>query len=99
MALVQHCDSLERKVTELRSQMKFQLKKELCMGVAVGNTNMSPDEMRQNCLMAINFLVSLLKKNWNNVKRLHIKSTMGKPYTIYGGASGFVLCCRTRDSL
>lgn len=23
---------------------------------------------RQNCLMAINFLVSLLKKNWNNVK-------------------------------
>ncbi len=22
---------------------------------------------RQNCLMAINFLVSLLKKNWNNV--------------------------------
>lgn len=95
---------------------------------------------RQNCLMAINFLVSLLKKNWNNVscpnssklfqwpmtgilthgedvsrvfslqhaleacfrsypwkkmsmfaplwllevKRLHIKSTMGKPFTIYG---------------
>merc|ERR1711918_78307 len=82
--LVQHCDSLERKVTELRSQVKFQLKKVLCMGVAVGNTNMSPDEMRQNCLMAINFLVSLLKKNWNNVKRLHIKSTMGKPFTVYG---------------
>ena len=25
--------------------------------------------LRQNCLMAINFLVSLLKKNWNNVTR------------------------------
>jgi len=82
--LVQHCDSLERKVTELRSQVKFQLKRVLCMGVAVGNTSMSPDEMRQNCLMAINFLVSLLKKNWHNVKRLNIKSTMGKPFTIYG---------------
>ena len=34
--------------------------------------------------MAINFLVSLLKKNWNNVKRLHLKSTMGKCTTIYG---------------
>eukprot|EP00913_Durusdinium_trenchii_P000225 g206.t1 len=56
----------------------------LCMGVAVGNVQMTPDELRQNCLMAINFLVSLLKKNWNNVKRLHIKSTMGKPFTIYG---------------
>ena len=48
-------------------QVKFQLKKVLCMGVAVGNVGMNPDELRQNCLMAINFLVSLLKKNWNNV--------------------------------
>mmetsp|Transcript_50285 Transcript_50285/g.101180 ORF Transcript_50285/g.101180 Transcript_50285/m.101180 type:complete len:208 (-) Transcript_50285:140-763(-) len=82
--LVQHTDVLETKVTEMRSQVKFQLKKVLCMGVAVGNVGMNPDELRQNCLMAINFLVSLLKKNWNNVKRLHIKSTMGKSFTIYG---------------
>mmetsp|Transcript_110 Transcript_110/g.235 ORF Transcript_110/g.235 Transcript_110/m.235 type:complete len:218 (+) Transcript_110:59-712(+) len=82
--LVQHTDVLETKVTEMRSQVKFQLKKVLCMGVAVGNVGMTPDELRQNCLMAINFLVSLLKKNWNNVKRLHMKSTMGKPFTIYG---------------
>merc|ERR1711948_166678 len=82
--LVQHTDNLETKVTEMRSNVKFQLKKVLCMGVAVGNGNMTPDELRQNCLMAINFFVSLLKKNWNNVKRLHMKSTMGKPFTIYG---------------
>jgi len=82
--LIQHSDNLEGKVTEIRSQVKFQLKKVLCMGVAVGNVNMSPDELRQNSLMAINFLVSLLKKNWNNIKRLHIKSTMGKPFSIYG---------------
>jgi len=82
--LVQHTDNLEQKITDMRSQVKFQLKKVLCMGVAVGNVGMTPDEMRQNSLMAINFLVSLLKKNWNNVKRLHLKSTMGKPVTIYG---------------
>merc|ERR1719476_543567 len=82
--MVQHADALETKVTEMRSQVKFQLKKVLCLGVAVGNVGMTPDELRQNTLMAINFLVSLLKKNWNNVKRLHIKSTMGKPFTIYG---------------
>jgi len=79
-----HSEELDKKVTEMRSMVKFQLKKVLCMGVAVGNVNMNPDELRQNCLMAINFLVSLLKKNWNNVNRLHLKSTMGKPYTIYG---------------
>merc|ERR1719497_236154 len=82
--LVQHSDNLESKITDIRSNVKFQLKKVLCMGVAIGNVGMTPDELRMNCLMAINFLVSLLKKNWNNVKRLHIKSTMGKPYTIYG---------------
>merc|ERR1712151_811324 len=82
--LVVHSDSLETKVTELRSNVKFQLKKVLCMGVAVGNVGMTPDELRQNSLMAINFLVSLLKKNWNNVRRLHMKSTMGKSHTIYG---------------
>merc|ERR1712238_454670 len=78
-----HSDSLETKVTDMRSNVKFQLKKVLCMGVAIGHVNMTPDELRQNCLMAINFLVSLLKKNWNNVKRLHLKSTMGKPFTVY----------------
>jgi len=82
--MCQHSEELDKKVTEMRSVVKFQLKKVLCMGVAVGNVNMTPDELRQNCLMAINFLVSLLKKNWNNVGRLHLKSTMGKPYSIYG---------------
>merc|ERR1711879_562381 len=72
--LIQHSDALENKITEMRSNVKFQLKKVLCMGVAIGNVGMTPDELRQNALMAINFLVSLLKKNWNNVRRLHIKS-------------------------
>ena len=82
--MVQASDNLENKISDIRSMVKFQLKKVLCMGVAVGNVGMTPDELRQNCLMAINFLVSLLKKNWNNIKRLHIKSTMGKVYTVYG---------------
>merc|ERR1711964_843471 len=82
--LITHNDNMEAKVREVKSVVKFRLKKVLCMGVAVGNVGMNPDEVRMNCLMAINFLVSLLKKNWNNVKRLHIKSTMGKSYVVYG---------------
>ena len=72
----------EKKCTPM--QVKFQLKKVLCMGVAVANVEMDPDQCRQNIVMAINFLVSLLKKNWNNVKTLHIKSTMGKCQRIFG---------------
>merc|ERR1712182_179119 len=82
--LVTHNDSLEAKVLDLKKQVKFQLKEVLCIGVAVANVEMSPDECRQNIVMSINFLVSLLKKNWNNVKTLHIKSTMGKRFRIHG---------------
>jgi len=62
----------------------FQLKKVLGLGVAVGNVVMDSTELRQNILISTNFLVSLLKKNWNNVKTLHIKSTMGPVQRIYG---------------
>jgi len=82
--LITHNDDIEKKCNELKSNVKFQLKKVLCMGVAIGNTGLTHEELRQNSMMAINFLVSLLKKNWNNVKSLNVKSTMGKVYRIYG---------------
>merc|ERR1712217_459511 len=82
--LITRSDDLEKKISDIKSNVKFQLKKVLCMGVAIGNVGMNADELRQNALMSINFLVSLLKKNWNNVKTLHIKSTMGPVQRVYG---------------
>jgi len=82
--MITHADDIGDKANDIRSTVKFQLKKVLCMGVAIGNVQMTPDELRQNSLMSINFLVSLLKKNWNNVKSLHIKSTMGPPQRVFG---------------
>ncbi len=81
--LVTHNDSLEAKITEIRSTVKYQLKKVLCMGVAVGNVGMAEKELFVNIQMAVNFLVSLLKKNWQNVKSLHVKTTMGKPVRLF----------------
>ena len=75
---VNHNDSLEEKVNDLKSTIKFQLKKVLCLGVAVGHVKMSEDQLVNNTMISINFLVSLLKKNWQNVKSLYLKSTMGK---------------------
>jgi len=76
-------DDMRAKVEDLARSIKFQLKKVLCMGVAVGNVNIPEAENIANTNMAINFLVSLLKKNWQNVKSLHVKSTMGKPKRLY----------------
>ena len=100
---VSHAEDLGNKLTEVRSTIKFQLKKVLCLGVAVGHVQMTDDQVLGNvmlsmpvpsypflfhahlssCILGINFLVSLLKKNWQNVKSLHIKSTMGKPVRLY----------------
>merc|ERR1712073_162345 len=75
--LITHNDDLESKVVDLKSTIKFQMKKVLCLNVAVGNVSMNEEELAQNVHLAMNFLVSLLKKHWQNVKSLHIKSTMG----------------------
>nr|ACN33388.1 unknown [Zea mays] len=80
--LVTHQESLESKVNETKATVKFQLKKVLCMGVAVGNLAMEK-QIQQNIQMSVNFLVSLLKKNWQNVRCLYVKSTMGKPYRVF----------------
>ena len=81
--LCTHNEPLENKVNAIRSQVKFQLKKVLCLAVAVGNVEMTEREIFVNTQMSINFLVSLLKKNWQNVKSLYLKSTMGPPFRLF----------------
>merc|ERR1712244_28145 len=81
--LLTHNESMEAKLHEIRSTVKFQMKKVLCLGVAVANVTQTPDEIQQNLTIAINFLVSLLKKHWQNVRCLTIKTSMGKPHKIY----------------
>ena len=59
------------------------LLKVLCLSVAVGHVGMAKDYFVQNVHLAMNFLVSLLKKHWQNVRSLHIKSTMGPVQRLY----------------
>lgn len=80
---IAHSEDMKAKIEEVRATVKFQLKKVLCLGVAVGHVAMSEDEVVANVMMSINFLVSLLKKNWQNVKSLHVKSTMGTPIRVF----------------
>lgn len=69
---VSHAEDLAAKVTDVKSTIKFQLKKVLCLGVAIGNVGMTEDHLIGNIMLAINYLVSLLKKGWQNVGSLTI---------------------------
>ncbi|KAK1464533.1 ribosomal protein L1p/L10e family protein [Colletotrichum cuscutae] len=80
---VSHADDLSGKITEVKSTIKFQLKKVLCMGVAVGNVGMTQEQLIANIMLAINYLVSLLKKGWQNVGSLTIKASMSPPKRLY----------------
>merc|ERR1711931_282888 len=62
--MITHGDNMAQKVEDIKGTIKFQMKKVLCLAVAVGHVEMSEDELAQNVFLAVNFLVSLLKKNW-----------------------------------
>ncbi|CAH8545111.1 unnamed protein product [Dicrocoelium dendriticum] len=82
-AVLTHGESLMQRVNDAKATIKFQMKKVLTLNVAVGHVHMKPEELAQNVNLAVNFLVSLLKKNWQNVRSLYIKSTMGPPHALY----------------
>jgi len=80
---ISHNEDMASKTNEVKSTIKFQLKKVLCLGVAVGNVGMTEDELISNIMLAINYLVSLLKKGWQNVGSLVVKASMSPPKRLY----------------
>ena len=80
---IKNSEDLLEKIEAVKCTIKFQLKKVLCMATAIGTVENTEEELVANIKLAVNFLVSLLKKNWQNVGSLTIKSTMGPPQTIY----------------
>lgn len=80
-------DTIDDKVSEIAKTVKFQFKKEVCIGTAVGHLDLKPDQLKTNINTCINFLVSLLKKNWQNIGTITIKSNQGRPQTIYPSGS------------
>jgi large subunit ribosomal protein L10Ae len=79
-------ENITEKVDAVKASVKFQLKskKSLCLGVPIANLGMSPKDVANNIVLAVNFVVTLLPKGWQQIKRLYIKSTMGPPFRVYG---------------
>jgi len=82
-ALLDENENLQEKIDVVKATIKFQMKKVMCLSLAVANITMEPADIALNVQLAVNFLVSLLKKNWQNIKVLYIKSTMGPAQQIF----------------
>lgn len=76
-APITQTDNISDKIDDTRSTIKFALKKVTCLGAAIGHQGMSEDDLRRNLILSTNFLVSLLKKGWQNIKSVYLHSTMG----------------------
>ena len=76
-------ETVAEKVDEARHLLKFALKKVLCLNTAVANVKMSKDDIVRNIVTAVNFLVSMLKKQWQNMGAVYVKGTMTPATQIY----------------
>jgi len=76
-------EDMQEKINEMKCTIKFQMKKVMCLNVAVGNVDMTKQEIIVNTQLAGNFLASLLKKQWQNIGCMYLKSTMGPSIQIY----------------
>jgi len=85
---VKPTESIQEKFDSMAATIKFAVKLKpgapMCLSAAVANVEMTPEEISDNITAAVNFVLTLCKKGWQNVKRVHIKSTMGPTFTIYG---------------
>uniref|UniRef100_A0A6V0A3Q1 Ribosomal protein n=1 Tax=Pseudo-nitzschia australis TaxID=44445 RepID=A0A6V0A3Q1_9STRA len=76
-------DDMQEKINEVKATIKFQMKKVMCLNVAVGNASMDAKQVIVNTQLSANFLASLLKKQWQNIGGIYLKSTMGPAIQIY----------------
>ena len=76
-------EDMQEKINEVKSTIKFQMKKVMCLNVAVGNVSMTKQEVIVNTQLSANFLASLLKKQWQNIGSIYLKTTMGPAFQIY----------------
>lgn len=81
--LLSGSDDMQEKIDEIKATIKFQMKKVMCLNVAVGNVDMEHKDICVNTQLAANFLASLLKKNWQNIGQIYVKSTMGPSIQVY----------------
>lgn len=81
--LLTHHETLAEKIEQIKSTLRVRLKKQPLINVAIGHAEMTVDQLLVHLNMSINFIIGLLRKNWQHVGKIFLKSTMGKSFRLY----------------
>jgi len=81
-------ETIAEKVEGFSKNVKFALKFKagapMCLSAPIGHVELTEQQISDNVIAAVNFVLTLMKRGWQNVKKIHIKSSMGPTFTIYG---------------
>ena len=70
-------ENLKSKIDDMKHTIRVQFKKVLGLNYPVGKVTDKPEDIQRNILLTINTLVDNLKKGWQNIKTIHVHTTMG----------------------
>merc|ERR1712007_423819 len=69
-------EKVSNKVEELKrtlkGSLKFKVGMPMCLAFPVGNCDQETEVVVQNFIHLTNYLTSIFKKGWQNIKRIHI---------------------------
>jgi large subunit ribosomal protein L10Ae len=77
-------DKVQQMKCTIKGSLKFKTGMPMCLSFPVANCSHDAEEVRKNMVHLINYLTTQFKKGWQNIKKIHIKSTMGSAHKIYG---------------
>ena len=81
--LLTHQETLAEKIEQIKSTLRVRMKKQPLINVPIGHVQMTIDQLLVHLNMSINFIIGLLRKHWQHVGKIFLKSTMGKSFRLY----------------
>lgn len=70
--------SFKSKIEQLHHTAKLRVKNVTWCNAAVAQEAQTTEQIRANIVKAVNYLASVLPRGWQNIKKLGIKTSMGK---------------------
>ena len=75
-------DLVSESVTKCERSVRIQIRGEPSTSFPVGNVELTETQLLENVNEALKAFASLLSGHWREIRSLHLKTTMGKPYKI-----------------